>query len=99
MAAIIVVVSVPGVQTLLIRAWRRRPGRQPGWPAWPLIPLSGALFWLLREKTYRGDGLLKLQLFATETLQSDPYVWKEPLDALVAYTLTQWARPLGLGPR
>ncbi len=97
LALAILAVSLPAAQALLVRAWDRRPGRQLGWPAWPLIPLSGALFWLLREKTYRGDGLLKLQLFATKNLQSDPYVWKEPLDSLVAYTLTRWVRPLGLG--
>ena len=96
MAAVIVAVSLPAVQALLLRAWRRRPAT--GWPAWPLIPLSGALFWLLREKTYRGDGLLKLELLTTKTLQSDPYIWKEPLDSLVAYTLTRWLRPLSLGP-
>ena len=60
--------------------------------------MSGALFWLLREKTFRGDGLLKLDLLATKTLQTDPYVWKEPLDALVAYTLTSWLRPLNVMP-
>ena len=95
MAAAILAVSLPAVQAFLVRAWRRRPA---GLPAWPLIPLSGLLFWLLREKTYRGDGLLKLDLLATKTLQTDPYVWKEPLDALVAYTLTRWLRPLALGP-
>ena len=95
LALAIVVVSLPAPQTWLARAWRRRPA---GLPAWPLIPLSGVLFWLLREKTYRGDALLKLQLFATKTLQTDPYVWKEPLDALAGYTLTNWLRPMGLGP-
>ena len=95
MALAIVAVSLPAVQALLVRAWRRRP---VGLPAWPLIPLSGVLFWLLREKTYRGDGLLKLELLANKTLQTDPYVWKEPLDSLVAYTLTWWLRPLALGP-
>ena len=95
LALAIVVVSLPAPQTWLARAWRRRPA----WlPAWPLIPLSGVIFWLLREKTYRGDALLKLQLFSTKTLQTDPYVWKEPLDALAGYTLTNWLRPLGLGP-
>ena len=95
MAAVIIAVSIPAVQVLLRRAWRRRPTR---WPAWPLIPLSGALFWLLREKTYRGDGLLKLELLTTKRLQTDPYIWKEPLDSLVGYTLTRWLRPFNLGP-
>jgi len=95
LALAIVVVSLPAPQTWLARAWRHRPASLP---AWLLIPLSGVLFWLLREKTYRGDALLKLQLFSTKTLQTDPYVWKEPLDALAGYTLTNWLRPLGLGP-
>ena len=63
LALAIVAVSLPAAQAFLVRAWRRRPA---GLPAWPLIPLSGVLFWLLREKTYRGDGLLKLELFATQ---------------------------------
>ena len=95
MALAIVAVSLPVVQAWLVRAWRRQPH---GVPVWPLIPLSGALFWLLREKTYRGDGLLKLDLLATKTLQTDPYVWKEPLDSLIAYTVTRWLRPLNLAP-
>ena len=95
LALAILAVALPVAQALLARAWRQRPARLP---AWPLIPLSGVLFWLLREKTYRGDGLLKLQLFATKTLQTDPYVWKEPLDSLVAYNLVKWVRPFGLGP-
>ena len=95
LALAIVVVSLPAVQGLLSRAWEHRPTRLP---AWPLIPLCGVIFWLAREKTYRGDALLKLQLFSTKTLQTDPYVWKEPLDALAGYTLTNWLRPLGLKP-
>ena len=95
LALAILAASLPAVQRLLSRAWEHRPARLP---VWPLIPLSGALFWLLREKTFRGDGLLKLDLLATKTLQTDPYVWKEPLDALVAYTLTSWLRPLNVMP-
>jgi len=95
LAAAVLAASVPAVQTLTIRAWNRRPA---GLPVWPLVPLSGAVFWLLREKTYRGDGLLKLQMLSGKTLQTDPYVWKEPLDSLVAYALTKWARPFGLAP-
>ncbi len=50
-------------------------------------PDRGALFWVLRERTYRGDGLTKLQLLGSHTVQTDPYVWKEPLDALAAYAV------------
>ena len=50
--------------------------------------LAGLLFWLGREQSYHGDALLKLHLLATQTLRTDPYVWKEPLDSLSAYTLT-----------
>ena len=95
LALAILAISLPAVQATLMRAWRCRPA---GLPAWPLIPLSGLLFWLLRENTYRGDALLKLQLLSEKTLQTDPYVWKEPLDALAGYTLTRGLRPLSLGP-
>ncbi|MCE7986846.1 MAG: hypothetical protein DYG89_37205 [Caldilinea sp. CFX5] len=52
-----------------------------------LIP-AGLLFWFGREQTYHGDALLKLQLLSTQTLRTDPYIWKEPLDSFSAYTLT-----------
>jgi hypothetical protein len=63
---------------------------------WPLV--AGVLFWLLRERTYYGDALLKLELLNTQTLQSDPYVWKEPLDSLLAYTVTGWLRSIQQPP-
>lgn len=53
---------------------------------WPF--LAGLFFWFWREHTYHGDALLKLQLLATQTLRTDPYIWKEPLDSFSAYTLT-----------
>lgn len=58
---------------------------------------AGLLFWLLRERTFYGDALLKLHLLSTQTVQSDPYVWKEPLDSLLTYTLVDllagWGQP------
>lgn len=62
------------------------------------LPLIAALlFWFWREQSYHGDALLKLQLLATQTLRTDPYVWKEPLDSLSAYTFTafvqRWQSP------
>ena len=71
----------------------------PGPAIWLLAPLAGALFWLFREHTLHGDGLSKLQLLATKTLETDPYVWKEPLDSFVAYSLAGALRPWGLAPR
>jgi hypothetical protein len=59
---------------------------------------AGLLFWLLREQTWHGDALLKVKLLGTQTLQSDPYVWKEPLDSLLAYTMTGWLAKLGQPP-
>lgn len=58
-----------------------------------LLPLlAGLLFWRWREQTYHGDALLKLQLLATQTLRSDPYIWKEPLDSLSIYSLTAFVQ-------
>lgn len=54
--------------------------------------LAGLLFWRWREQTYHGDALLKLQLLATQTLRTDPYIWKEPLDSLSAYSLTAFVQ-------
>jgi hypothetical protein len=34
-----------------------------------ILVVAAALFWLLREHTYRGDALLKLELLSTHTLQ------------------------------
>lgn len=61
--------------------------------AWVLLPFAATLFWLLRERTYSGDALLKLHLLETRSLQTDPYVWKEPLDAFLAYTVSRWLPP------
>ena len=55
-------------------------------PIWPIAIVGGLFFWLLRERTYHGDALLKLKLLATTGLSDDPYVWKEPLDSLLAHT-------------
>lgn len=60
--------------------------------------LAGLLFWLGREQTWSGDALLKLELLRTHSLQSDPYIWKEPLDSLLAYTVTGWLRAFGQPP-
>ena len=35
---------------------------------------------------------------ATQPLQSNPYVWKEPLDSLLEYAVSGLVRPFGLGP-
>jgi hypothetical protein len=56
------------------------------------LTLAGLLFWSGREQTYHGDALLKLQLLATQSLRTDPYIWKEPLDSLSAYTLTAFVQ-------
>lgn len=68
------------------------------WPAW-LLPLTGGvLFWVLRERTCRGDGLTKLALLGRHTVQNDPYVWKEPLGALAEYAAAGALRRLGASP-
>ncbi|MFN8441711.1 MAG: hypothetical protein U0175_13110 [Caldilineaceae bacterium] len=56
------------------------------------------LFWLLRERTPYGDALYKLYLLHTQSLRTDPYVWKEPLDSLLAYQTTAWLRAIGQPP-
>lgn len=78
------------------------PDAQPWTPprlSWPwLTPLlagCAALFWLLRSHTLHGDGLFKTLLHRTATLQTDPYVWKEPLDSLFAYGLSGLFRAWG----
>ncbi len=67
-------------------------------PRWATLAALGALFWLLRERTFHGDALLKLHLLSAETLQTDPYVWKEPLDSLLAYSSTRLFDAFGLSP-
>ena len=67
-------------------------------PIWPVVVAGGLFFWLLRERTYHGDALLKLKLLATTSLRNDPYVWKEPLDSLLAHTAADSASTLGQPP-
>jgi hypothetical protein len=65
-------------------------------PVWPLALPSGLIFWLFREQTFAGDALLSLLLLDEKSVRTDPYVWKEPLDALFAHTATDLLRPQGL---
>ncbi len=69
-------------------------------PLWRVIGLLAAAlgFWCWRERTFHGDALLKLQLLGERSIQTDPYVWKEPLDSLVAYTLSGWGQLWQLPP-
>lgn len=75
-------------------------GTQAGRSASPLpshqalfyLLLAALLFWCGREQSYHGDALLKLQLLATQSLRTDPYIWKEPLDSFSAYTLTAFVQ-------
>ncbi len=60
--------------------------------------LAGALFWALRERTWYGDALLKVHLLEQTGLDQDPYVWKEPLDALLEHTLSGLAMAWGASP-
>jgi hypothetical protein len=63
-----------------------------------LLFAIGLAFWLLRERTYHGDALLKLKLLSEQTIQTDPYVWKEPLDSVLAYSTTALLRMWGQPP-
>lgn len=56
------------------------------------------LFWLLGERTPYGDALYKLYLLNTQSIQTDPYIWKEPLDSLFAYQTTAWLRAINQPP-
>ncbi len=68
-------------------------------PLHPLIlPFAALIFWFFRERTLHGDGPGKLFLHTTATLQTDPYVWKEPLDSLLAYMLSGFFKNWGLPP-
>ena len=84
--------------------WQRRAveieARLLRWaPSWWLAMLAAmTVFWLFRERTWHGDALYKLSLLESTPLASNPYIWKEPLDSLLEYTLTAWLRPLGAGP-
>jgi hypothetical protein len=65
----------------------------------PLLALgAGLIFWIFRERTYHGDALYKLQLLSEQRLQTDPYVWKEPLDSILAYGATALAGWWGWPP-
>jgi hypothetical protein len=67
------------------------------WPAWLVALIGGATFLLFAERTHYGDGLLKLKLLATATLQDrPPYIWKAPLEGLAGYVSSQVAALLGL---
>jgi hypothetical protein len=70
---------------------------QPAWRSLGLL-VAALAFWSWRERTFHGDALLKLRLLNEQTLQTDPYVWKEPLDSLVAYTLSSWGALGQLSP-
>jgi hypothetical protein len=73
-------------------------GSQLWLPTMPLAISATVLFWLFREHTLQGDGALKLQLLSTRTLQTDPYVWKEPLDSLLTYQFVALFRRWDLAP-
>ena len=90
--ALIVLSSVP----FAYGWWRSlRRLRIPGWVA---VPGALMTFWLLRERTWHGDALYKVELLTTHTLQNNPYVWKEPLNSLLEYGVSGLLRPLGAGP-
>jgi hypothetical protein len=65
---------------------------------WLFLLLLGAVFWTFRERTYAGDALLKLIMLDEKGLYTDPYVWKEPLDALLVYSADALLRPWGISP-
>ncbi len=64
----------------------------------PAVLFAGVMFWLFREHTHYGDAVQKLQLLSTRTVQTDPFVWKEPLDSLLTYEFVRLLRPWGLEP-
>lgn len=67
------------------------------WPTWLVALTGGATFLLFAERTHYGDGLLKLKLLATATLQDrPPYIWKAPLEGLAGYAASQAAAAAGL---
>lgn len=87
---------VPPLGELLARNWRT-PLRV-GFPSLNVTLLGTALlFWLGREKSISGDGLLKLTLIEEGRLIHDPYLWKEPLDTILAYAVSGMTSQLGLG--
>jgi len=94
MAALVLAIALPPLQQFAARLRLPRLTLRP----WLLIPASGLAFWLFRERTFHGDALLKLELLQTHTLQTDPYVWKEPLDGLLGYSTTALLGSFGLPP-
>lgn len=67
------------------------------WPAWLTAATGGVVFVLFAERTHYGDGLLKLKLLATATLQDrPPYIWKAPLEGLAGYVSSQLAAAAGM---
>jgi hypothetical protein len=77
--------------------WLGRAWDVTRWPAWLMAGVGGATFLLFAERTHYGDGLLKLKLLATATLQDrPPYIWKAPLEGLAGYAASQTAGAVGL---
>lgn len=94
----LILLSSPLVPTFHVGIPPRHAASLPRYIAVVSPLLAGLCFWFGREQTYHGDALLKLQLLATQTLRTDPYVWKEPLDSLSAYTLTAAIQHWGWPP-
>lgn len=69
-------------------------GGRRAWRAW-LLPLAALLFWLARERTWYGDAAYKLALLAEGTPQTNPYIWKEPLNSLLEYIVAALALAAG----
>ena len=90
--AIIVLAGVP-----FAYGWWRPLGKI-AIPWWAALPVALAAFWIFREQTWHGDALYKVDLLATQPLQTNPYVWKEPLDSLLEYAVSGLVQPVGLGP-
>jgi hypothetical protein len=84
----------------LSQASWRASGRH-GWllrRSGPLLVAGGILLLAAARTHLHGDALLKLKLLATTSLRDDPYVWKEPLDSLLAHTAADGAATLGQPP-
>lgn len=56
------------------------------------------LFWFLRERSWHGDALYKIQLWSATPFSANPYVWKEPLNSLLEFAAIAALQPLGGGP-
>lgn len=98
--SLVVIVAAPFVDGW----WRRHRVRVEAlstrWaPPWWLATVAALLFfWLFRERTWHGDALYKVTLLESTPLAANPYIWKEPLDSLLEYTLTAALRPFGFAP-